>query len=152
MLNEVCESTHKQKEAIKSIHDIYDMNKNASSFEFNNYQDVNQSGNNILESSTSPSSLSSCSSPTSSFSNKSTQPKFNDEKCLKKADSSTSNDQMSSIDDDTNTQENPNKNQNYLHHVDVGIFLKKISLSKCEFKFITNGYDHLHFMVGVSTK
>jgi len=155
MLNEVCETTYKNSH-ITSQQDIFSKKMMAN----NNMPHLNESSSPIkhlnqhhshtqqIESSTSPSSLSSCSSPTSSFSNKSTPPKFKDEKLCNKIDSSTSNDQMSTIDDENiSNDENLSRNPNYFQHVEVGNFLKCIDLFKYEFKFITNGYDHLNFLV-----
>lgn len=153
MLNEVCESTYKSSQ-VSPKQNIY----NKKMIEYNstshlNSQSPNKNHSHIqhIESSTSPSSLSSCSSPTSSFSNKSTPPKYNDEKLSNKIDSSTSNDQMSTIDDDNmlNDEVLP-RNPNYFQHVEVANFLKRIGLNKYEFKFITNGYDHLNFMVSTN--
>lgn len=44
---------------------------------------------------------------------------------------------------------NYSKNMKYLKHIEVGEFLKKINMAKYEFKFLTNGYDDLCFMVNI---
>ncbi len=155
MLNEVCETTYKSVEVVPN-QNIYSktmmnnnshLNESSPSHHFSQHQ-LQSHQMQHMDSSTSPSSLSSCSSPTSSFSNKSTPPKFHDEKLTNKIDSSTSNDQMSTIDDDNIVNDEILiRNPKYFQHVEVGNFLKRIDLLKYEFKFITNGYDHLNFMV-----
>jgi hypothetical protein len=159
MLNEVCETTYKSVEIVQN-QNIYTktmmnnnnhLNESSPSHHFSQHH-LQSHQMQHMDSSTSPSSLSSCSSPTSSFSNKSTPPKFHDEKLTNKIDSSTSNDQMSTIDDDNIVNDEILlRNPKYFQHVEVGNFLKRIDLLKYEFKFITNGYDHLNFMVSIIT-
>ena len=139
MLNEVVETTSKNLEILNVNHNTFNNNAEAKvSSQIHT--------NNSNESSSSPSSMSSCSSPSiSKISFKNEEQNHNktnnhiseyDERISK----DISDQLMSNIDGNIN---------NHLKHIEICKFLRKINLAKYEFKFITNGYDDITFMVSL---
>ena len=138
MLNEVVETTSKNLEILNVNHNTFNNNAEAKA-------SSQMQANNSNESSSSPSSMSSCSSPSISkisFKNEEQNHNKTNNNHISEYDERISKDisdqLMSNIDDNIN---------NHLKHIEICKFLRKINLAKYEFKFITNGYDDITFMV-----